>query len=64
MDRPATPKPFSIFLNLLSKLWGDEALTLHVLGDVALNILARAAEGAWGARGPWRARWALRIYSA
>lgn len=36
----------------------DPALTLHVLGDVLLNLQARAADGARRPRGPRWAGWA------
>lgn len=55
---------FSISLNLLSKVRGGEALTLHVLCDVALDILSGAAERARRPRRPWRARWTLHVHGA
>lgn len=58
-----TPIPLFRFLSLPSEVWVYEALTLHVLRNVALDILTRAAEGAWRPRGPRRPRGALCVHS-
>lgn len=58
------PCPLATAALLRPRGMGDRPLTLHVLRDVPLNLLAGAAEGAWGPRGPGWSRWARHVHGA